>query len=367
MNRYFLATLFLLSVLVLTGCSAKKLPRIFWPPPPGDSALEFVGLYYSDADFDKSGMETFLAKFLGSSSGEEFQRPVGIASDGRGRVYVADQILKNVRVFDFNKRHMHMLTKEPVFAQPAGLAIDSQKRLYVVDAGARKIAVYSPDDQFLFSFGSSEHWQNPAYLAINERLGRIYVSDGRASKIFVFDLQGKPLFSFGQPGDAPGSFNSPQGLAIDGDNRVFVADQYNARVQVFAADGTYLRHFGERGDGAGQMEMPKDLAFDSAGHLYLVDTRRASLTVYTPDGEPFLYLGGVKGSQPLAFGNPAFIHIDSADRIHVSDMINQRFVIWQYLSSAYLRAHPITAEDVQALETVKMKQPEGATGPNGGK
>lgn len=348
------AVFFLLIVAVLSGCGPKPLPRVFWPPPPGDSALEYVGLFYSDLDFPKTGVESFFAAILGSGAGELFGRPTGIASDGEGRVYVADGILRVVRVFDLNRRKMQVLTKEAVFSAPADLAIDSQKRLYVVDGGAQKVAVFSLDGAYLHSFGSSELFVNPAYIAINERLGRIYVSDGKGHKIVVFDMSGKHLFSFGQLGGDPGAFYSPQGVAIDRGNQVFVADQFNARVQVFDADGKYLRHFGERGDGKGQMEMPKGLAFDSDGHLYLVDTRKASLTVYTPEGEPYLYLGGGKTWEPLGFANPAFISIDANDRIHITDMMARRFVMWQYLNPAYLQAHPITPQDLEELKTLKM-------------
>jgi hypothetical protein len=46
--------------------------------------------------------------------------------------------------------------------------------------------------------------------------------------------------SFGGPGDRPGQFSGPKGIACFADGRVAVSDTGNHRVQVLAADGSPL-------------------------------------------------------------------------------------------------------------------------------
>lgn len=345
--------------LMISGCagSSGKL-RVLWPPPPLEPKLEWIGTYASELDFPQSEGDKLRAKMFGASAQYPFQTPLGIVSDGKGKVYVADVHLKNVRIFDFNDHSVHFITKQPVFSRPFGMARDKAGNLYVADGEQKKILVFSPDDQPKFSFGDNKLFENPAYLAVNDAMGRIYVSDGKAHQIVVFNLQGEHLFSFGKVGRNEGEFHSPQGMAIDANNNLYVADLYNARIQVFDADGNFQRAFGQRGDQVWQFEQPRDLAFDSSGNLYVVDSRRAHMLTYTPDGTLLLVTGADKPtSHPLGFTTPSAIYIDQNDRIYVSDMFVRRFTVWQYLTPAYLDAHPVTEADRQRIQDeVKKNQ-----------
>jgi DNA-binding beta-propeller fold protein YncE len=338
------------AVLCLSACAAPPAaPRVFWPPPPGEPRLEFLGVYYSQDNFPKTASERLAENVVGKPPMSLFQRPFGIAADGKGVVYVSDADERQVKVFDFNARTVSYLVKGKVFTLPFGLAVDRAGNLYVADAGPPAILVFGPDHQPKFSFGSREQFDKPVYLAINEDLGRIYVSDGLGHKIAAFDMAGNPLFTFGKPGAGPGELHSPQGLAIAPDGRVFVADMFNARIQTFDADGNYLSEFGERGDRQWQFEAPKDLVFDSEGNLHVIDARKSALLTYRPDGTLLLYTSSGKTASPLALALPAAISIDQNDTMYVTDQINRRFARWQYLNAPYLQEHPISEEEMEAV------------------
>lgn len=345
-SRTFMSALLLL-ILFLGGCAGESAKlRVLWPPPPLDPKLEWVGTYASELDFPQSATAQLSAKMFGSKPQYTFQTPLGIVSDGGGKVYVADIHLKNIRIFNFNDGSVHFLTKEPVFVRPLGLARDRTGNLYVADGEQHKILVFSPNDQPKFSFGDPKLFENPAYIVVNDALERIYVSDGKGHQVVVFNLKGEHLFSFGRIGRAEGEFHSPQGMAIDAKNNLYVADLYNARIQVFDADGKFQRTFGQRGDQVWQFEQPRDLAFDSDGNLYIIDSRRAHMLTYTPEGTLLLVTGGDKPTNhPLGFTTPGAIYIDKNDRIYVSDMFVRRFTIWQYLNQAYLESNPVTEKD----------------------
>lgn len=345
------------SLLLLAACAGKPtgLPRLVWPPPPETPRLEFIGTFSSQDDFPKTAGQRYAEAVVGKGVLATFRTPFGIASDGAGIVYISDLHDSNVKVFDFNALTVNYLSKTPVFDKPTGLAVDKSGKLYIADAGKGQVYVYTPQHVPAFVFNEKGPLKKPAYLAINEGLGRIYVSDGMGHQVGVFDLQGKFLFSFGRKDGAAssqdGEFYSPQGLAINGDDKVFVADMYNSRIQVFDADGNFLYKFGERGDQVWQFEYPKDLAFDSDGNLYIIDSRKATILTYTPDGTLLLATGeGRASGNKLAFATPTSVTIDATDRIYVADGLNKRFSVWQYLSDEYLAKHPFTEEDRQRLE-----------------
>ena len=50
--------------------------------------------------------------------------------------------------------------------------------------------------------------------------------------------------SWGSPGDAPGEFHEPIGIAVAHD-KVFVSDAGNNRIQVFDKTGGFLHRFGQ--------------------------------------------------------------------------------------------------------------------------
>src|ERR1700675_989412 len=51
------------------------------------------------------------------------------------------------------------------------------------------------------------------------------------------------LLAWGKPGDAPGEFRSPIGIAVSRKDEVYVTDLNNARIQKFTNDGQYLGGF----------------------------------------------------------------------------------------------------------------------------
>ena len=67
------------------------------------------------------------------------------------------------------------------------------------------------------------------------------MSDGyRNTRVVKFSKDGKYLMEWGKPGDGPGEFNLPHGIAIDAQGRVYVVDRSNSRIQVFDLNGKYL-------------------------------------------------------------------------------------------------------------------------------
>lgn len=344
---------------ICLGCSTvappMKEPLVVWPPPPSKPRLQWIATVYSEDGFPKTERQRLLEKVTGKVAEVSIRKPFGIVSDGQGRVYVGDVDAHQVLIFDYNRNEVGYLSSQNIFGLAAGMAMDAAGRIYVADSGRKTLMVFSPEKVHLYNFGDERLFEKPGFVAVNDRLGRIYVTDGRGSKIVVLDMKGNHLFDFGQQGSGEGETFSPQGIAIDQDNSVFVADALHTRVAVYDADGNFLRDFGQRGDRLDQFESPRGLAFDSDRNLYVVDGRKAALLIYDTQGNLLMPLGGEVTTHPLGFSLPVSVHVDKTDRVYITDQFNKRFTVWQYLSEAYLREHPLDPEQLKALE-LKVKE-----------
>lgn len=360
--HYLQKTAMALLLLILSGCAGQETfsARVLWPTPPARPYMELKNVFYSEDQFPKTGMQVFLEGLTGKGELATFSRPFGVAGDNQGIVYISDPWEKNIRVYDFNRRSVEYYSKDNM-GTPYGLAVDQKGQLYVVDPAIPGVRIYSANRQPLRVIGSAEELTRPIYIALNERLGRLYLSDSEAGKVVVYSLAGEYLFTFAKQGGAEGELGGPRGIAIDKQDRVFVADGINTHISVFDAEGAFLYRFGVRGDQHSQFEQPRGLAFDSDGNLYIADARKGALLTYKPDGTFLLYTGaGKPTNEAFGFSMPTSLWIDASDQIFVTDTLLKRFSLWQYVSDAYLAAHPITPADQSEIEALlKKAQEEG--------
>ncbi len=344
--------LIVLSVAVFSGCASKKPAplKVYWPPPPAEPKMEWITTFSSEDNFPKTEGQVMAEQFLGKQTLHFLQKPMGVAVDSKGLVYVSDLDANNIRVIDFVNKTMAMYSRKAQIGLPIGLAFDSKDMLYVAEAYGKQVLVFNSDHEVVRSIGAGE-FGKPTFLAVDEKRGRLYVSDVVKSEVFVFDLSsGEKLFSFGGRGGEKGKLYGPQGIAIDKDGNIFVAEQFNTRIQVFDGEGKHLYMFGRRGDKAFQFEGPRGLAFDSEGNLFVAEARKAALLVFQSDGTPLTAIGGGRTAHQLGFTLPTSVFIDRNDRIYISDGMNRRITIWQMLTPTYLAEHPLDSEALQRIE-----------------
>jgi len=349
------SALLILTALLVGGCAATgpKGPqmRYLWPTPPDKPRIEFIKAYSYTSDLAVGGGSRLMEMALGEEKVGLFYMPAGVASSpDDSKLYVSMPNSARVTVLDLAAGKSGVLGAPGDFNRPMGLWVDSRGVVYIADSGAKKVLRYNALGDRMSPIERTDKLQSPAYVAVNEGLGRVYVSDSKLHKVVVFDMEGNFLFDFGEKGGGEGHFYVPQGIAIDKENRVFVCDLLNARVQVFDADGAYLYNFGDRGDNIGNFDHPKSAAFDSDGNLHVVDTRLARSQIMSPDGQLLLVLGtGGKSRHAMGFTNPVQIFISPSDRIYIIDNFLGRISVWQYLDERYLAEHPVTEEQLEMI------------------
>ena len=187
------------------------------------------------------------------NSGEKYS-PTDVAvyeenNGGNGDIIVADGYGSSLIHF-YTKTGEYIKTIDGAegeggrFATPHGIWVDTRKdnhELYIADRSNGQIQVYSLEGSFLRAFGkgAGADWlHSPSGFAAWGDL--LIVAELRGSRITLLDLDDEPVAYLGENTGAfkfnegwpnvphstlvPGKFNSPHGIASDGDGNIFVAE-----------------------------------------------------------------------------------------------------------------------------------------------
>lgn len=197
----------------------------------------------------------------------EFRQPSGVALDAAGHIYVADT--GNNRVQKLSPDGTFLLAFElppvpadgereeedgdcekPELGRPMGIALDGAGRIYVADSSGARALVYGPAGGLLMTMPVT--WPDkegvlqpgrPEGIAVTADGRCVLVSDRKSSRILRFDAEGALALAFGEPGKIRDGkplpkrllLRKPAGLALDAAGKLYVADRNNDRIQVFGA------------------------------------------------------------------------------------------------------------------------------------
>ena len=201
------------------------------------------------------------------------------------------------------------------FIWPAGIALDDQQRVYISDEFLNLILVFDSEGNHLQSWNGlkpdGSTLQGPCGIAINNSQ-QIFVVESTGDKVSKFTLTGDFIQEWGSHGSGEGELNRPWGAAIDPEGNVYVADHKNNRVQKFTDSGKYLLSFGTFGDGRGELNRPSDVCVDNEGDVYVCDWANSRVQIYSPEGRFITSLTGdarelSKWCQMMTDANPAVI------------------------------------------------------------
>jgi streptogramin lyase len=168
---------------------------------------------------------------------------------------------------------------------------------------------FDPSGKLLASFGAGM-FVFPHGITVDHE-GNVWVADadgknGKGHQVVKFSPDGKVLMTLGKagmPGDAPGYFNRPTGVAIARNGDIFVADGHggdsNARIVKFSKTSEFMTTWGKKGTTAGEFDTPHAIAVDSQERVYVADRSNDRVQVFDASGK-FL-------AEWKQFGRPGFM------------------------------------------------------------
>ena len=209
-------------------------------------------------------------------------KPTGVTIGPDGLIYVADTHEHRVAVFDQAGTLVDgwgAYGEGPgQFIYPTDVAFKTDEagaveRVYVSEYGGNdRVSVFNADHEFLFAIGGTTsapqtriEFARPQSIVFDDRRDRLYVADSSHHRVGVLTPDGAPVRWIGRsdamPGDAPGEFRYPYGLALLGDGTLLVAEFGGGRLQrVDPRSGAPLGVVGRTGDGAGELRTPWGVA-----------------------------------------------------------------------------------------------------------
>jgi len=180
--------------------------------------------------------------------------------------------LPTIYIFDSETGSLANSWGNNEFIMPHGLSVDSDDNIWVTDVGSHEVKKFSSNGKLLLTLGEymisnndQNHFARPTDVAFDSK-GDVYISDGYwNTRVVKYSKEGNYILEWGKPGDQPGEFNLPHGIAIDSKDRIYVADRSNSRIQVFSSNGTFISEL--KGDDLGR---PFGLAVLNH-RIYLID------------------------------------------------------------------------------------------------
>ena len=169
------------------------------------------------------------------------------------------------------------------FTGPAAITHDSNDRIYVADEELNRITVFNADGEFESKWGElgTEPGQinGPSALKVTSD-GNLLLVDHLNNRIQKMTLDGQYLSHWGSKGIAEGQFNLPWGIDTDNAENVYVADWRNDRIQRFSEDGKFIDMYGSSGSDDGLFNRPSDVAVDQDGFIYVADWGNQRVQVF---------------------------------------------------------------------------------------
>jgi len=252
----------------------------------------------------------------GTATAASLAYPFGVAVDGAGNLYIADSNNQRIRRVDAGTGLISTVAGDGGYgyngdggsataaslASPAGVAVDGAGNLFIADQGNQRIRRVDAGTGLISTVAGNGNYgyngdggsataaslANPTGVAV-DGAGNLYIADYGNQRIRKVDALGTISTvagngiagSSGDGGAATAaSLAYPTGVAVDGAGNLFIVDQGNQRIRKVDALGTISTVVGNgttgySGDGgaatAASLRYPTGVAVDGAGNLFIVD------------------------------------------------------------------------------------------------
>jgi DNA-binding beta-propeller fold protein YncE len=247
---------------------------------------------------------------------------VGVATNGRGEVFVFQRTPHPVLVFDRDGRYLRTWG-HGLFALPHGCRFDPQGNLWLTDVGRHQVFKYSAEGKRLATWGvqnrpgsDATHFNQPADVAFGPN-GDVYIADGYGNaRIVHLDASGRYRNAWGRRGTAPGEFRLVHSVAVDARGRVYVVDRNNARIQVFTAEGRFLSAWTHVGHPFGLFLTPDQ-------RLFVADGIADTISIYSLTGKRLAQWGST-GSAVGKMRRAHLLCVDDQGAVYVAEVNGRR-------------------------------------------
>jgi len=294
----------------------------------------------------------------------QFNRPHGLAIDGKGNIYVSDRGNHAIRVVtpfgdirtlagNGKEGNADGVGAAASFKQPIAVAVDKTGSVYVADRDNHVVRAIDPSGKVLVVAGtgtkgfangpaSSAQFNEPYGVALSPDERTLYVADYLNHAIRAIDPAGRQVTTLASNGTAgftngvgdKAQFNQRYNVKADANGRLYVPDQNNHAIRRVDPDGTVSTVAGNGQSGfadgkpsEARFNNPTGLIIAADGTIYVADRNNHRIRAIGPAGE--ITTSGVAGqqdgpAQTAKFNRPIDVVLTSDGALVVSEESNHR-------------------------------------------
>lgn len=191
------------------------------------------------------------------------KRPVDLALDSTGRLYVTDEGSNRIVVFDVSQPMARLVSSlDRGFAGPDGIAFDAYQRMYVSNSRSHILMMLSHDKPVVLKRTGGQGqdagmFVGPGHIGFAPN-GMVVIADTGNNRLQLLTPNLDPVSVI--PGGEDYQFSRPEGFCINPEGIVFVSDTGHQRVLVLNSQFQRLATLGHAGNGRYGLHDPSGLA-----------------------------------------------------------------------------------------------------------
>jgi sugar lactone lactonase YvrE/transcriptional regulator with XRE-family HTH domain len=243
--------------------------------------------------------------------------PAGVASDGKGHVYIVDSAGSAVRELTPTGALLRVL--HTPFRDPSSVALDRHGSLYVA-ADSGRIAKLAPDGHGTAVWGagtSTLPWlERPAALATDSR-NDLYLADAGANRIVKVSPSGVESGAWDSQPSVPIPSLKLTNLAVDAHDNIWLMDGRD-RVYELSSSGTPVLDWSFR-----DFEQTGGMAIGPNGSVFISYPNLQEIVRLSSHGH-FATEWGAAGTGPGGIDDPSGVVVDRQGNVYVVDTSSNR-------------------------------------------
>ncbi len=290
-KRWSLTAIIVLAALS-TGCLAnRRTPDIVYLPPATTPAHAVHLKSFNSLSDLVEPKQSWLDVLRGGAASPFVARPSGVEYKDH-KLFVCDAESAVIHVWNLDTGEASLLDAEGQLQKPVAIAVDEAGTVFVADTKLSKVISVTQVGSIVQSFKPPDRERfRPVALGVKD--DRLFVADIESLKLDVFSTSdGLWIKSIDLPENDDKKKALPMGIAFDNTGRVFVSDMMGSRVITLNEDGSASAEFGQAGNRYGDLGKPRGIAIGPDGILFVADSDFAHVNLFDDQTSLLMVLGG---------------------------------------------------------------------------